>query len=316
MLAPFGFQSYQWYTADFSTLLGQDSKLEFKPLPQPDTKYALIVTPYPEQGCVDTLYTTAMYSPEPLDFALSSTLAACIKPGADITSPGVTSGSGSNLSFTYYTDASLSRFVSVPKQLIKDGEYFVMAENVAGCTETKPIQVHIEPLPIFTVTHPPRVYRPMTVDLSTLKKPDNNVDYSYTYWYDSLTTREIRMPQFMDQTGRYFITGASKIVTNCTTTHPVNIKIDDPNIFVPNAFSPNGDGANDEWRIPQLAYYPEATVEIYNRTGRIIYRSLPGYNKPWDGTTEGKPLPVATYYYVIKLNNELPLVSGSVTIVR
>jgi gliding motility-associated-like protein len=316
LVAPFGFQDYHWYSGDFSTLLGQQSKLEFKPLPQPNTKYALIITPYPEQGCVDTLYTTAMYSPEPLEFSLNSNLAACIEPGADITSADVTAGSGSNLSFTYYTDATLTKFVNVPKQLVKSGEYYVMAENVSGCTEIKPVQVHIEPLPKFTVTDPPRVFRPMTVDLSTLKKPENNVDYNYTYWRDSLTTNEIRLPQFVDQTGRYFIKGSSQVVASCATTHPVNIKILDPNIFVPNAFSPNSDGSNDEWRIPQLAYYPEATVEVFNRTGRVVYRSLPGYGKPWNGTTDGKPLPVATYYYIIRLNGELPLVSGSVTIVR
>ena len=63
---------------------------------------------------------------------------------------------------------------------------------------------------------------------------------------------------------------------------------------IPNIFSPNGDGIHDTWVIQYLESYPGATVDIFNRYGQLIYHSE-GYANPWDGTINGKPVPVGTY---------------------
>jgi gliding motility-associated-like protein len=84
---------------------------------------------------------------------------------------------------------------------------------------------------------------------------------------------------------------------------------------IPNAFTPNGDGINDTWVITYLESYPGATVEVFDRNGHIVFRSL-NYGKNWDGTNNGKPLPVGTYYYIIDPKNGRPQMSGNVTIVR
>ena len=86
-------------------------------------------------------------------------------------------------------------------------------------------------------------------------------------------------------------------------------------VTVPNAFSPNGDGINDTWVMNAIETYPECEVQVFNRYGQIVLNSK-GYNKKWDGTYNGKPLPVATYYYVIMLDPLLPKLSGWVTILR
>ena len=101
---------------------------------------------------------------------------------------------------------------------------------------------------------------------------------------------------------------------NCTATDFLTVKIFRP-LKIPNVFSPNGDGQNDTWRIDHLADYPGATVNIFNRYGQQVYSST-GYGTPWDGTIKGKPLPVATYYYIIELKNDFKPLNGSVTIVR
>ncbi|NJE06929.1 T9SS type B sorting domain-containing protein, partial [Thermococcus sp. M36] len=61
--------------------------------------------------------------------------------------------------------------------------------------------------------------------------------------------------------------------------------------------------------------YAEAEVFIYSRTGQLIFQSK-GYNKRWNGTFNNQPLPVGTYYYIIDLKNNIPKISGSVTIIR
>ena len=86
-------------------------------------------------------------------------------------------------------------------------------------------------------------------------------------------------------------------------------------IVIPNTFTPNGDGINDTWEIVALLAYPQCTVNIYNRYGAIVYRSI-GYQQPWDGRTGGKPLPGGTYYYVINPENGSQKLSGPITIIR
>ena len=84
---------------------------------------------------------------------------------------------------------------------------------------------------------------------------------------------------------------------------------------IPNTFTPNGDGANDRWEIPNLSSYPNAIVEVYNTAGQPVFRST-GFYTPWDGTRNGRPLPVGTYYYVINTNFNNEKRSGFITLLR
>jgi gliding motility-associated-like protein len=78
---------------------------------------------------------------------------------------------------------------------------------------------------------------------------------------------------------------------------------------IPNTFiSPNEDGLNSVWLIEHIELYPENEVKVYNRWGNCVFSASP-YLNSWDGTfTEGrevgKPLPAATYYFVIDSNKE------------
>jgi len=85
--------------------------------------------------------------------------------------------------------------------------------------------------------------------------------------------------------------------------------------FIPNTFSPNGDGVHDRWEISYLESYPGATVEVFNRYGQAVYKSF-GYTTPWDGTYQGKGLPAGTYYYIINPKNGRKQLSGFVDIIR
>ncbi|WP_184545395.1 gliding motility-associated C-terminal domain-containing protein [Mucilaginibacter sp. FT3.2] len=86
-------------------------------------------------------------------------------------------------------------------------------------------------------------------------------------------------------------------------------------IIIPNTFSPNGDGTNDLWVIQNINAYPNNTVEIFNRYGQRLFRSI-GYSIPWNGTFNGKSVPTATYYYIVNLKNGNKPLSGSVTVIR
>lgn len=91
----------------------------------------------------------------------------------------------------------------------------------------------------------------------------------------------------------------------------------DLGIFIPNVFTPNGDGDHDNWVLENVnAFYPNVKVDIYSKWGTLVYHS-DGYANPWDGNRNNQELPAATYYYVIDLKKpNFKPVAGSVTIIR
>jgi gliding motility-associated-like protein len=75
--------------------------------------------------------------------------------------------------------------------------------------------------------------------------------------------------------------------------------------FVPDAFSPNGDGQNDRWEMSNAAIFPSLQVKIYNRWGECIFKS-DGYTSPWDGMYGGKKVEPGAYPYSILYGGDVP----------
>jgi len=91
-------------------------------------------------------------------------------------------------------------------------------------------------------------------------------------------------------------------------------------IEIPDAFSPNGDGVNDYFEIPNIGEYPKNRLEIFNRWGAKIYEAAP-YQNDWDGRSEhpatfGEQLPVSTYYYVLDLGTDEEAFHGFIYLKR
>ncbi|RKD14307.1 hypothetical protein BCY91_07415 [Pelobium manganitolerans] len=86
---------------------------------------------------------------------------------------------------------------------------------------------------------------------------------------------------------------------------PVTFKVD--KIFIPEGFSPNGDGEHDTFVINNGGLTP-LVLEIYNRWGNVVYKSN-NYVNDWDGRSNkglsiGSDLPVGTYYYIVNYNGK------------
>ena len=104
---------------------------------------------------------------------------------------------------------------------------------------------------------------------------------------------------------------------NCSATDSLIIQPCKPvnYIFIPNVFTPNGDGQNDVWRIGGTQNFPEIIVTLFDRWGRLVYKSDPGYPKPWNGERNGKLLPMDAYFYIIDLKDGSEPLRGSVTMI-
>ncbi len=101
---------------------------------------------------------------------------------------------------------------------------------------------------------------------------------------------------------------------NAEKTLPVTVY---KNIYVPNSFTPDGNGINDIFRIPPGTALKLQYFQIYDRYGNLIFRTS-DINTGWDGTYKGAKLPVGAYNYIIKgfdLKREI-FIQGSVILIR
>jgi len=111
-----------------------------------------------------------------------------------------------------------------------------------------------------------------------------------------------------------FIYSICDYFQNCDQA-TVLVLVNDLPFFIPEAFSPNGDGINDQFEIKGLAKYKTVDIEIFNRWGSAVYQSNnygegQGKGGFWDGTASqgvrfGTGLvPTGTYFYVLKLDGK------------
>jgi gliding motility-associated-like protein len=97
------------------------------------------------------------------------------------------------------------------------------------------------------------------------------------------------------------------LVNNCITNE----------LFIPEGFSPNGDGINDLFVIRGIENYPNNTFQVFNRWGSMVYDASP-YKSAWDGksttgvTIGGTDLPVGVYFYTLDLGGNAGTKKGTI----
>ncbi len=115
-----------------------------------------------------------------------------------------------------------------------------------------------------------------------------------------------------DETTTYTLTAANS--AGCEKVVDVKVTVL-KDLSVPNSFTPNGDGFNDTWQIDGLEEYPNVVIQVFNRWGTLVFSSK-GYSIPWDGSFNGAPLPMATYYYTLSSDVLPQPISGSISILK
>jgi gliding motility-associated-like protein len=87
---------------------------------------------------------------------------------------------------------------------------------------------------------------------------------------------------------------------------------------IPNTITPDGNGQNDEWHIENIDLFPDAVLEVFDRWGRLVFRTDDIYNNPFKGVTmSDKELPMDAYYYVLDLKvAHVKAMTGYVNVIR
>lgn len=122
----------------------------------------------------------------------------------------------------------------------------------------------------------------------------------------------------VQKTGIYFVTVRKN---GCMASDTIRITKGPARVYMPNAFTPNGDGINDFFG-PVIAEPPEIYhLIIFNRSGKVIFESY-NTNTGWDGYFSGKPAPAGVYswkmIYKLSINNDTESVkkTGTVLLIR
>jgi gliding motility-associated-like protein len=145
----------------------------------------------------------------------------------------------------------------------------------------------------------------------------NAAAYSFSWTpANTLTDANILQPVASPTVTTTYVVTATHLSAGCSNSDSVVVEVV-AKLFVPTAFTPNGDGINDRWYIPGLQIYPDAEVMIYNRWGQEILRSKNYNNNPWNGEQNNRALPAGAYTYMIRLNNDRrELLRGVIHLVR
>lgn len=83
-------------------------------------------------------------------------------------------------------------------------------------------------------------------------------------------------------------------------------------LFIPNAFSPNGDGLNDTWQVPFLESVAGAELKVFNRYGQVVFQT--SGKERWDGRFKGAELTSGVYVYQVRYNGLLK--KGTLMLIR
>lgn len=202
--------------------------------------------------------------------------------------------------------------------------YTAIGHDYKNCfTDSATVRVIVYPIPQFNIV--PDVVQTLvgnSVTLTTTNSPDI-ISWTWTpaTGLDCPTCAQpVATPNV---TTTYTAVAANR--GGCTAQDKVTIQLEctGGNVYVPNTFSPNGDGMND-------LFYPRGKgvngvkfFHVFNRWGALIFeRTNFGINDPaygWDGTYKGQPLSPDVFVYDLEVtcaNGELFKLKGDVTLIR
>ncbi|WP_412468215.1 lamin tail domain-containing protein [Pedobacter sp. KLB.chiD] len=116
------------------------------------------------------------------------------------------------------------------------------------------------------------------------------------------------------QSGTYKVTVSN--ASGCVSDQTISVTVtEDYKLEASTVITPNGDGYNDKFIVKNIDYYPNNTLKIFDKAGRILYTKQT-YANDWDGTINGSPLSEGTYYYIIDLGKGIGTFKGYINIIR
>jgi len=198
-------------------------------------------------------------------------------------------------------------------------EYIARVINELNCEGNASVIVYVDhfSLALTASTNEAEIGIPVELIASS------NQDFQVTGWLPAnLFPNQFSKQQHITfhEKGTAYITVAGESENNCRDTATLSINIlQSPSVFIPSAFTPNGDGMNDYFRPEFIRDHDIRNFSIFNRWGQKVYGiySKQELGNGWDGFFRGKRCDVGTYYYILSLQDPLKkesVIKGDVTL--
>ncbi|MFN3342768.1 MAG: gliding motility-associated C-terminal domain-containing protein [Flavobacteriales bacterium] len=176
--------------------------------------------------------------------------------------------------------------------------YTVTGTDANGCTATASVNVVVSSITATATATPPAGVEPLDVVFTNTTVGGVMYAWNYGNGQSEITANTTTSATYpVDST--FYVTLIATNADGCVDTLVLTIVVyDDFSLLIPNVFSPNGDGSNDEFRIVATGVV-NMTMTIYNRWGKEVGM----FNSPsgsWDGKNNGKMSPEGTYFYIFK----------------
>ena len=302
---PLGATPYQWST-DAGVASSSNSKDKL-----PAGTYRITVTD--SKGCQDQtqhIFTTpdpiiAFFNPvnPPLCHGTTTTLSV----------KSVSGGNGLKLSdYVFSVNNSGISFPVDQNIQIFAGRTIIQVEDYLGCAYTETIDVS-SPLPLLVEFNPGSITIPLGDTLTQLKPAIQTSNPIKTYkWTPSagLSSSSIVNPTIRNLYGDQKFNLEVTDINGCKSNGNIQVLVDrNYSVFIPNVFSPNGDGINDELRIHSCLGVKEVTnFRIFDRWGNLIkaLNTVPidceGGTILWDGSYTTRAANVGSYVYTFEVS--------------
>ncbi len=289
--------TYSWYPAN--TL---SSATIISPVATPTTTTNYVVS-VDSMGCKHTEQVTVFVTPAPKADTIYVGDNVCGGPAGSLI---VLPGHGPYEPYTYSlnngTFVSDTNFTN-----LSSGTYSITIKNNVGCTwqsNSLTIKDTLKAI-VYAASSPLSGVAPF----STILTSQNSFGVNTYDWYinNQLTNNNSFFNYTFTEAGLYSVTLiAYNTIASCADTASLTIQVlpkDTSGIFIPNVFSPNGDGVNDVFEVSTSLDLTITNFEIYNRFGTAVFTSEISNQKSkmhWDGrTTSGMECSEGTYFYVI-----------------
>lgn len=200
-------------------------------------------------------------------------------------------------------------------------EYIVVAYEASCIPDTNKVKVVIHPLPDVNAKGERTVPAGTATDLFASGKGYTRIEWVPDYAISCKTCSSPSVSPFKTTTYKVLAYSDFGCVDSAEVT--ITVLCDNSQVFIPNTFTPNGDGQND-------IFYPRGeginrvkSFRIYNRWGEVVFErndfTLNDKTKGWDGTYNGNTLEPAVYIYTVEAyceTGELIKWKGDVSILR
>jgi len=278
-------------------------------------------------------YDVGTYQMEVVEFTESGCMGVPVMSTVTIQAPLV------NLGFDFYEicdgdsatfDAS-GDYDGIPSYLWHDGSVtttytadtteniWVQVTDGLGCVRYDSIEFIAHSLPVVDLgqdTIHCDAANPLIIDAGDF----------YGYEWQTNDDEFIGNPIYLETSGILFADTVKVLVTDVNGCQDIDTMLvlacDVTQLFADmiNVFTPGGSDKNDTWNVLKdgmMDQFPDAVLEVFDRWGRLVYRTENVAEEPWDGTSKGRKMPMDAYFFVLELNfaNFEPI-TGTVNLIR